>query len=192
MLENIFKINNKANYQDISKLYNIVDVIDGSIVTKTDVLKYVYVYKIEPAILINITKATQDLVVTKYIEFLRETNFDFEIYIKNQKTDINKYFKIMDKNSYTLDYDCVELYKQYKQSMNQLFFNQNIYTKVYYILISLEQKDIKRKKEFEQSIFKLKDIGCEVENLNYKQDLQVFLYNSINKKNIEMEQIYDK
>lgn len=190
----MFKIKN-MNYRhrskDISKLFNIKDISKGSITIDniTENLA-IHIYKIEPVLLINITENIKSLILSKYTEFLREIDCDFQIYIESRKIDGNKYFDTNEsinvgRNSSS---NYINLFNQYKSSINQLFFNQKIYIKNYYIVFSLNQKNLDKEKQIQSCLLKLNDLGCNVIRISDDNELKDLIYESINKIKINNEE----
>ena len=70
----------KIHYQDINKLYNLVDITDSYVLIKdNDVVKKVYIYEIEPVTFLNFSIELQNNILNLYNEFLRELNLEFQI-----------------------------------------------------------------------------------------------------------------
>lgn len=190
------KSKKNSRYKDISKLYNIIDILNGNVILYNEKVQqnlYIYVYKIEPVVLINVPENNIAMIISKYIEFLREINCDFQIYIENRKVDINKYFnnnkyilKEQTKNILrNLDYNYQKLYMQYKSSIYQMFSDKKIYTKNFYIIFSSMQKNTDKEGQIDICLSKLNDIGCQVTRIKDDDELQRFIYMAINKINLE-------
>ena len=81
-------------YEDINKVFNLIDVTDTYILLKDkEKIKKVYIYEIEPVTFLNFSMDVQSNILSLYNEFLREFNFDFQIYISNKKINIESYIE---------------------------------------------------------------------------------------------------
>ena len=171
----------KESFKDIEKLYNIIDIKD-CIISKTDntIIKS-YVYKITPITILNLSKEHQNDIINKYIEFLRQTDMEFKIFIINKKLDIEKYIKENMKTPENNNKALKKIYRLYVENMKQKLVEEKIYITEYYIVISFESNNIKIE-DFENNLYKLNDVGCEIEKINNKKTLENYMYQCINKQ----------
>ena len=73
-------------YESINKLFNLIDITDSYILVKNkEKTKKIYVYEIEPVTFLNFSMNVQSNILNLYNEFLRELNFEFQIFISNKK-----------------------------------------------------------------------------------------------------------
>lgn len=167
-------------YGDISKLYNILNVNEDSIDIKAEPTRRVYVYKIEPILLINSKDDKINSIISRYTEFLREMNFDFEILIRNNKFNINDVFTNTkyELNKYNLQYKT--LFLDYIKSMEEMFFDKEIFNIEYYLIISINNNFKVNEQKIRLCIEKIASIGCITKKL-VSQDLKNILYECINK-----------
>lgn len=172
------KITTKKIYEDISILYDVVDINDNCILIKSiNTIKELHVYKVEPIMILDYNQSIINNVMTSYMEFLRSMNCDFQIYIENKKVNINNYFK-----SITLDDTNInknKLCKIYRDELEKSLNEDNIYVSNYYICVILENKE--KIEDINKQIFNLCNSGLVIEKLEGNSYLDNFLYSKINK-----------
>jgi len=165
-------------YEDISTLYDIVDICDNYILAKkSNSLKQIHIYKIEPVTLLNSTKYVMDNILNTYIEFLRSMNIDYQIYMENTKVNMNDYFNhivLTDQNA-----NKEKLARIYKGELENFFNDNNIYIFNYYIVLTIDIKD--NLDEITKDIYNLEKIGLCIIKLEGKENLNSFIYSKINK-----------
>lgn len=168
----------KIHYQDINKLYNLVDITDSYVLIKdNDVVKKVYIYEIEPVTFLNFSIELQNNILNLYNEFLRELNLEFQIYISNQKVNISNYIskiKEINKNS--------ELANSYINCIKHELEKQDIFVTKYYIIVSYERNNKVDIEQIDSIISKLDYIGCNTKRVKLEKELCSILYKGINKE----------
>lgn len=171
-------------YDNINNLFNLIDVADTYILLKDkDKIKKVYIYEIEPVTFLNFSMDVQSNILNLYNEFLRELNFEFQIFISNKKINTESYIKNLEKivnNNARKNY--VNLMNNYLQSISEELENEIIYTTKYYIVISFERDYEYDLSEIDSVIKKLDYVGCNTRRLKNKCDIKNILYESINKE----------
>jgi|GEM_PF-3010453 len=175
-IKNQFTKNNI--YEDIYKVYDVVDINDNCILTKkNNVLKQIHIYKVEPITILNITESITANIITLYTEFLRSMNYDFQIYIENCQVNINNYFEniIIDDENINKN----KLAKIYKSELETSLNENNIYICNYYIVIAIEEENDLN--DINKNIYSLSKIGVSIEKLQGKEKLDNFLYSKSNK-----------
>lgn len=175
----------QTKIEDVSKLYNIVNITDEYIVTKKEKLYRIYIYEIEPVVLINIEENIKQQIIVKYIEFLRQMNYDFQILSRNYKLNIDKYLKSMDKYKDLNDYNFLEKYKQYQEGIRETLKKENMYVSKKYIILNIDDNLNNVNEEIlnvDNIMLKLNDIGCNVKKIKEIKNLKNILYECINKK----------
>lgn len=165
-------------YDDISTLYDIVDICDTYILVKRDnLLRQVHIYRIEPVSVINTKNADINKILDVYTEFLRNVNVDFQIYIENSKMNINSYFDNID-----IDYENTnktKLAKMYKHEIYNYLIENNIYILNYYIVAEVSAES--NITPLCSDINNLTKSGIYVEKLEGKETLNNFIYTKVNK-----------
>lgn len=165
-------------YEDISTLYDVVDICDNYIlVKKSKYFKQLHIYKIEPVTLLNSTKYVMDNILNTYTEFLRSMNTDFQIYMENAKVNMNDYFNhivLTDKNT-----NKEKLARMYKGELENFFNDNNIYVFNYYIVLTIDNKV--NLDEITKDIYNLEKVGVSILKLEGKDNLNSFIYSKINK-----------
>ena len=85
----------------------------------------------------------QSNILNLYNEFLRELNFEFQIFISNKKINVENYIKNLSKLIEKSDKKAyVDLMNNYLLSISKELENEMIYTTKYYIVISFERENI--------------------------------------------------
>ena len=109
----------KIIFDDIKKVFNILDITDEYILVKNkESTNKIYIYEIEPVTFLNFSIDVQSNILNLYSEFLRESNFKFQIYISNRKINIQKYIKNIENCiSKTGSVEYVELVSKYIESI---------------------------------------------------------------------------
>ncbi|MEG1705430.1 MAG: hypothetical protein RR290_02515 [Clostridia bacterium] len=176
----MFKIskikNKKINYEDISKLYNIISINEEYISIKhQNKIKHLHIYKIEPVVILNSSKANLQNIIQNYSEFLRSINYNFQIFIENEKVNINNYFKgiNIEENSHK-----VAVIDMYKKEFENVLSQNNIYISTYYIAVSLNEND--NVSELNNILYNLSKSEIVVEKLKGKEFLEKYIYLKVN------------
>lgn len=176
MIKNKFIKN--SIYEDISKIYNVVDINDNFIlIKKLNVLKQVHIYKVSPVTILNITESVSNNIINVYTEFLRSMNSDFQIYIENLEVNINDYFSNISFDDNNVNKN--KLAKIYKSELEKVLNEDNIYICNYYIVLTIENKN--KLEEISKNIYNLSKIGLSIEKIEGKLNLDNFLYLKANK-----------
>lgn len=162
----------------------MVDVTDTYILLKDrDKTKKVYIYEIEPVTFLNFSMDVQSNILNLYNEFLRELNFEFQIYISNKKINVENYIKNL---SRLIDKEASETYvslmNNYLSSITKELENEMIYTTKYYIVISFERESEYDILQMDNIIKKLDYVGCNTQRITAKEKLKELLYESLNKE----------
>lgn len=171
-------------YENINKVFNLIDVTDTYILLKDkEKIKKVYIYEIEPVTFLNFSMDVQSNILSLYNEFLREFNFDFQIYISNKKINIESYIENLRK---LITKNCKKSYENlmnsYLFSINKHLENEMIYTTKYYIIISFERDSEYDIKQIDNIIKKLDYVGCNTKRIKAKKELKTILYENFNKE----------
>jgi hypothetical protein len=174
----------KIKYESVNKLFNLIDVTDTYILLKDkEKTKKIYVYEIEPVTFLNFSMDTQSNILNLYNEFLRELNFEFQIYISNKKINVENYIsnleKVINKNA---NLRHINLMKRYLESITKELENEIIYTTKYYIVISFERDSSYDISQIDNIIKKLDYVGCNTKRIKEKKELKNILYESLNKE----------
>jgi hypothetical protein len=176
LIKNKF-IKNKV-YDDISKVYDVIDINDNFILTKkNNIVKQIHIFKVEPITILNITESIGKNIIASYTEFLRSMNCDFQIYIENTEINMNNYFEniISDENNINKN----KLANMYKTELERSLNANNIYICNYYIVLMIG--DEHNLEEISKNIYNLCKVGIYIEKLQGKTNLDNFLYSKVNK-----------
>lgn len=168
----------KKKFKDINEIYNIVKVEEECIVTKesNNYLK-VYIYEVEPIILLDLSDEVKEKIVVEYKEFLRQINFDFQILVINKEIDFNSYMKMIKNNE--IDN---KIYNEYIKDMELKFRNENIFDTIFYIIVKIKDNQFFTVENVDNSFKILEKIGCKVKRIKDKKVLEKILNSSINKE----------
>lgn len=148
-----------------------------------DKTKKVYIYEIEPVTFLNFSLDVQSNILNLYNEFLRELNFEFQIFISNKKINVENYInnlsKVISKNARE---SYINLMKEYLDCIMKELENEMIYTTKYYIVICFERENMYELSEIDNVVKKLDFVGCNTKRINSKNELKTLLYESFNKE----------
>ena len=137
-----------------------------------------YIYEVEPIILLDLNESTMENIILQYKEFLRQINFDFQVLVINKEISFKEYIKKVfnDKLNRT------KIYSSYINDMEIKFKNENIFETVYYIIVKIKDNNMLNVDTVDNSIKILSKIGCKVNRIIDKNKLTKILNNSINKE----------
>lgn len=171
--------NFKSKFRDINEIFNIVQITDEYIVTKenNEYLK-VYIYEVEPIILLDLNESTMENIILQYKEFLRQINFDFQVLVINKEISFKDYIKKV----FNDELNSTKIYSSYINDMEIKFKNENIFETVYYIVVKIKDNNMLNVDTVDNSIKILNKIGCKVNRIIDKNKLTKILNNSINKE----------
>ena len=173
--ENIFLRERK--YKDITKLYNVVDIIDGSVITNKGKIN---IYEIRPCTVIGESEALKQNIYNSYLVLLKMLTFNYQIVIKTDKADFNEIINILSKNIYSADNIAQKrIIEQYKEYLCDLSKAVQIFTKTFYITTS--KLTSQEESQFFEAFNTLKHLGISMEKITDEEKLYNILYESINK-----------
>lgn len=177
MLGGISIVNNK--FKDINEIYNIIQVKDDHIVIKENNNYFkIYIYKIEPIILLDLSDDIKERIVCEYKEFLRQINFDFQILVINKEVKFSDYIKeVLDNNI-----NDNKIYNEYVKDMEIKFKNENIFDTIFYLIVKIKDNQFLKVENVDNSFKILDKIGCKVKKIEDKKLLKKILNSSINKE----------
>lgn len=146
-------------------------------------MKKVFIYQIEPITFLNFSIDVQSNILNLYSEFLRELNLEFQIYISNKKINIQKYIENIEKSvSKKESRKYTQVLNNYLASIAEQLEDEIIYTTKYYLVVSIEREEQLNISSMDNAIKKLNTIGCNVQRVASKRNLELLLYESINKE----------
>lgn len=174
----------KIIFDDIKKVFNILDITDEYILVKNkESTNKIYIYEIEPVTFLNFSIDVQSNILNLYSEFLRESNFKFQIYISNRKINIQKYIKNIENCiSKTGSVEYVELVSKYIESIKNQLQDEKVYTTKYYLVISIERSSQSDINVVDNIISKIDNIGCNTKRITSKTEFELLLYEALNKE----------
>ena len=144
-----------------------------------DKTKKVYIYEIEPVTFLNFSMELQTNILNLYNEYLRSMKYEFQIYISNQKINIQNY--ILNLESISKQNPKAEA-KEYIKSIKEELTKEKIYVTKYYIIVALDRTETEDIIQVDTMVNKLNNIGCKVKRIKVKKELCKILYEGINKE----------
>lgn len=144
-----------------------------------DKTKKVYIYEIEPITFLNFSMELQTNILNLYNEYLRSMKYEFQIYISNQKINIQNY--ILNLESISKQNPKTEA-KEYIKSIKEELTKEKIYVTKYYIIVALDRTETEDIIQVDTMVNKLNNIGCKVKRIKVKKELCKILYEGINKE----------
>lgn len=138
-----------------------------------------YIYEIEPVTFLNFSMELQTNILNLYNEYLRSMKYEFQIYISNQKINIQNY--ILNLESISKQNPKTEA-KEYIKSIKEELTKEKIYVTKYYIIVALDRTETEDIIQVDTMVNKLNNIGCKVKRIKVKKELCKILYEGINKE----------
>jgi len=173
--DNIFL--RKRKCRDISKLYNIVDVLDSSVLTSKGKIN---IYEVKPCTVIGESEELKQNIYNAYLVLLKMITFNYQIIIKTGKTDFNEILNILNKNIYSSDNICQKkLIQEYKKYLFGLSKDVQLYTKTFYIITN--KLTIQEESQLLEAFNTVKHLGITLEKITEEREIYDILYESINK-----------
>ncbi|MBR1883488.1 MAG: hypothetical protein IJ809_00820 [Clostridia bacterium] len=121
-------------YLDISEIYDVSEILeDAAIVNISGIKKYVYFFRINPVLIIDKNDKRIYEIISKYEQFLRLMNLDFQIIMKNKEINVEDYFEISKEGK---DEVKKEMIDEYMKNLKNLFNYSKIYAIEYLLVIS--------------------------------------------------------
>lgn len=175
----MFLVLREKSFKDINKLYGDFKIKDCIYSKKDNINIKSYIYKVEPIIILNLSNERKNEIINKYTEFLRQVDLKLKIFVINKQFDVKKYIEENIQKPKENNDVLNNIYKIYIDNMQKKLTEEKMYNTEYYIAISIEEnKNI----DFENSLYKLNDIGCKVQKITDEEELKKFVFQCINKK----------
>lgn len=144
-----------------------------------------YIYEIIPVTLLDFSIDVQNSIYMVYNEFLREMCLDLQIYISNKKMNVENYIEDLRKSTSSQNSEKFKTFlNNYLIDIKEKLDKEKIYITKYYIIITIEQKNERDIKETDDILKKLNNLGCTVNRIDGKQNIENILYESINKESL--------
>lgn len=166
-------------FKNIDELYKITKISSEHFYTKLNKKEErVYIFKIEPVIFLDLAENIKLNMVEKYKEFLRELTFNIQILVVNKKLNLDLYIK----KHLTCDRNIPrDMYIRYVEELKKEIYEENIFESNMYIIVSETVQEKTKIEEITRVIYKLEELGCKVERVSKKEEIQEIIYNSLNK-----------
>ena len=125
----------------------------------------------------------KEAILKSYKEFLKSTNFNFQILVQSCKSDMRPHIAKIESLAYKHNKNMKILSEQYLKYINKINLNQKLSSKNFYIIISsnLGKKEIYQEKseiiknELQERYFKIKEslqrVGNQVAEENNKSNI---------------------
>lgn len=135
-----------------------------------------------PVTLLDFSIEVQNSIYMVYNEFLREMNLDIQIYIQNRKMNVENYITNLKESILTQNNEKFKKFlSDYLIDIKEKLNNEKIYITKYYVILSMEQKNMNIE-EIDLTFQKLNKLGCVVNRLIGKQNIEKLLYESFHKE----------
>lgn len=166
-------------YREIRELFKIEKVTNEYILTKINKnYERVYVYKVEPLLFLDVSETVQRNIIDLYHQFLRECKFKIQIIISNNRLNVEKYIEKYFSYNENIPLD---IYEDYINDIKEKIDVENIYETRILLIISENSKEKNNVEEYDRVIYKLEEIGCKVNRICSKNELEQILYKHLNK-----------
>ena len=124
----------KKKYLDISNIYNVEEITTDYVrVNIGGENRYVYLFKLEPIIVVNSENIISNNISYKYEEFLRNINVPFQIIVSNKEIEFSEFFEVSVNQENEIK---KRLVNEYMENLKELFKDKKIYITQYYLIIS--------------------------------------------------------
>lgn len=179
-MKEIYKI------KDIKQLYDIIHIQPDHILTREGNRFYQkYIYKVIPVTLLDFSIEVQNSILMIYNEFLREMDLDMQIYISNKKMNTEYYIESVKNNIIKQgDHNFKSFLNYYLEDLKEKIQNEQIYITKYYIVITMEYKNNHQISQIDEIFLKLNKLGCIVDRVQEKEELEKIIYEHINKESM--------
>lgn len=166
-------------FKNIDELYKITKISNDCFYTKLNKKdERVYIFKIEPVILLDLAENIKLNMVEKYKEFLRELTFNIQILVVSKKLNLDLYIKKHLTCNKNIPRD---MYIRYVEELKKEIYEENIFESNIYIIVSETVQEKSKIEEITRVIYKLEELGCKVERVLKKEEIKEIIYNSLNK-----------
>ena len=182
--DNIFLKQKK--YKDITKLYNIVDVVDGEVITNKGKIN---IYEVKPCTIIGENEEIKQNIFNAYLVLLKMITFNYQIVIKTGKADFNEILNILNRNMHSSDNAAQKrMIEKYKEYLFDLSKDVQLFTKTFYIIT--DKLTLQEESQFMEAFYSLKHLGISMEKITEERKLYNILYESINvvSKGVEQDE----
>ncbi len=170
-----------SKYKDIKNIYNLIDINDSCIVSNVGKNKFhTFVYEVKDAVFLQISDDIKNKVFRIYKEFLKEINFDFKIVIKNERIDIDKYIDNIDSKT-SIEVKNSSLYYEFITDLRKKLQKENLYERRCFIILSFCDEFKTDVDNVENLIQKLREIGCDVDKVYGKEEIEKIVFEFVNK-----------
>lgn len=127
---------NHGKYKDMKEIFQIIAIKEGYILIKEgNVYSKVFIYEIKPLILVDHSSSQKESIILSYKEFLRQVNFDFQVYMMNRKYNFKEYTKNRLSHLNQMD----PFYQNYVFDMQEKIRKELIYETSFYMVVSIKE-----------------------------------------------------
>lgn len=167
----------ESKLKDISKLYNIIDVIGEDIITSKG---KVNIYEVTPCMIIDDSDEIKNNIFNSYLLALKMINFDYQIIVNTSKMNFNNILNVLNKNIYNTDNAMQKKFIiEYKRHLFNLSKEVQIFCKSFYFVINkLKTTDENQLKE---AFNNMKHLGISIQKVTTEEKIYKILYESINR-----------
>lgn len=181
--DNIFLKERK--FKDITKLYNIVDVVEGIVITNNGKIN---IYEVKPCTVLGEREELKQNIYNAYLVLLKMITFNYQILIKTGKTDFNEILNVLNKNIYSADNMAQKkMIQQYKEYLFDLSKDIQLFTKTFYIITN--KLTMQEESQLIEAFSTVQHLGICLEKITDERRIYNILYENINKisKGVEDE-----
>ena len=173
--DNIFLKERK--YKDITRLYNIIDIVNGLVITNKG---EVNIYQVKPCTVIGKSEELKQNIYNAYLVFIKMITFNYQIIITTGKTDFNEILSILNENMYS-SYNLAQkkMIGEYVQYLFDLSKDIQHFTKTFYIVTN--KLTTQEEKQFKEAFNSVKHLGISIDKITDETSIYNILYESINK-----------
>lgn len=167
----------ESKLRDISKLYNIIDVIGEDVITNKG---RVNIYEVTPCMVIGDSDQIKNSIFNAYLVALKMINFDYQIIINTSKMSFSNILNVLNKNLYNTDNAMQKKFiVEYKKYLFDLSKEVQIFCKSFYLVIN--KLKIADENQLKEAFNTMKHLGISIQKITEEEKLYRILYESINR-----------
>lgn len=167
---------NILKLKDISKIYNIVDIVGENIITKNNTTS---LYNVKPCKVINKNIEQEQQIFSSYLAAIRMFNFNYKVIIETKRIDFNNMISKLDNNIYLSNNKTQKkIIQKYKEYLNELSNEVNVYDRNFTMVF--EKLDNENSKALQEGFKYLKTVGIDINRVT-KDNVFKKVYEMINK-----------
>lgn len=164
-------------FKDISKLYNILDITESSVLTNKNCIN---IYEIVPGTIINENNELKRNIFNAYLVALKMIHVDYQILVITQRMDFNTILDLLNKNIHvTNNINQKKIIEDYKEYLLNISKETKLFDRKYYLVTNKLKKQ--EETELTEAFNMMNHLGIEILKVTDENKIYKILYECINK-----------